>query len=63
VKKYLKNISDSDFFTIFAVLILRISMPNQLTLKDLGKFEIIFKVIQQCYNLKEQNSEGNRKAA
>ena len=38
-------------------------MLNWLILKDLGKFEIYFKVIQQCYNLREQNSGGSRKAA
>ena len=38
-------------------------MLNWLILRDLGKFEIYFKVIQQCYNLREQNSEGSRKAA
>jgi hypothetical protein len=63
VKKYLKNISYSDFFCIFAVPKLRRSSPNQLILRDLGKFEIYFKVIQRCYNLREQNLEGNRRDA
>ena len=63
VKNYLKNISYSRFFCIFAVPKLRRSVPNQLILNDLGKFEFYFKVIQRCYNLREQNLEGNRKAA
>jgi hypothetical protein len=44
VKKYLKTISYSDFFSIFAVPKLRRSSPNQLILRDLGKFEIILKL-------------------
>ena len=44
VKKYLKIISNSKIITIFAVPKLRRSSPNQLILRDLGKFEIILKL-------------------
>lgn len=43
-KNYIKIISYSDFFSIFAVPKLRRSSPNQLILRDLGKFEIILKL-------------------
>ena len=37
--------------------------PNQLSTNELGTIKENFKTLQQCYSLKEQNSEGNRKTA
>lgn len=56
----------SIFFRIFAVPILRDSVPNCLSLNVLReKGWIIYnsKVIRQCYNQRKQNLEGSKRAA
>ena len=59
-----KFICICDIFTIFAVPYLRKSPPNQLRLNVLRENgNILFKVIEQCYNQRKQNLEGSRKAA
>jgi hypothetical protein len=58
-----KNLADSKLFRNFAILISGRIAPNQLSLNELGTIKEIFKTLQQCYSLKEQNSEGNRKTA
>jgi hypothetical protein len=47
----------------FAIPKLERNAPNQLSLNELGIFKENIKALQQCYSLKEQNSEGNRKTA
>ena len=45
----------------FAVPKLEQNAPNQLSFNELGINKENLKTLQQCYSLKEQNSEGNRK--
>jgi hypothetical protein len=54
---YLKKIRN------FAIPKLEQNAPNQLSFNKLGTYKEILKTLQQCYSLKEQNSEGNRKTA
>ena len=63
LKNNAKKFGDSDFFCNFAVPKLEQNAPNQLSFNELGTSKEILKTLQQCYSLKEQNSEGNRKTA
>jgi hypothetical protein len=63
LKKVLKKFGDSEIFTNFAIPKLEQNAPNQLSFNELGTVKEILKTLQQCYSLKEQNSEGNRKTA
>ena len=63
LKKISKSVCFSGFFCIFAIPKLEREAPNQLSFNELGICKEIFKVIQQCYNRKEQNSEGNKRTA
>ena len=63
LKKNGKIFGDSENFRNFAVPKLEQNAPNQLSFNELGQTKGNFKTLQQCYSLKEQNSEGNRKTA
>ena len=63
LKKNVKIFGDSDFFCNFAIPKLEQNAPNQLSFNELGTNKENLKTLQQCYSLKEQNSEGNRKTA
>ena len=63
LKNLVKIFGDSDFFCNFAIPKLEQNAPNQLSFNKLGTYKEILKTLQQCYSLKEQNSEGNRKTA
>ena len=56
-----KIFGDSEKFRNFAVPKLEQNAPNQLSFNELGTNKEIYKTLKQCYSLKEQNSEGNRK--
>ena len=62
-KKNVKKFGGSEFFCNFAIPKLEQKAPNQLSFNELGTKWKLFKTLQQCYSLKEQNSEGNRKTA
>ena len=62
-KNNVKIFGGSDFFCNFAIPKLEQKAPNQLSFNELGTNKEILKTLQQCYSLKEQNSEGNRKTA
>ena len=61
LKFSVKKFGDSDFFCNFAIPKLEQNAPNQLSFNELGTNKENLKTLQQCYSLKEQNSEGNRK--
>ena len=61
LKKSVKKFGGSEFFCNFAIPKLEQKAPNQLSFNDLGIKKEILKTLQQCYSLKEPNSEGNRK--
>ncbi|MBR0052856.1 MAG: hypothetical protein IJP73_03020 [Bacteroidales bacterium] len=63
MKKDAKKLADSKIFRNFAIPKSGRIAPNQLSINDLGAVKENFKTLQQCYSLKEQNSEGNRKTA
>jgi hypothetical protein len=63
LKNNAKKLAGSKFFRNFAIPKSGRNAPNQLSINDLGTNKEIFKTLQQCYSLKEQNSEGNRKTA
>ena len=63
LKFSVKKFGDSDFFCNFAIPKLEQNAPNQLSFNELGTNKENLKTLQQCYSLKEQNSEGNRKTA
>jgi hypothetical protein len=63
LKNIAKKLGDSDFFRNFAIPKSGRNAPNQLSTNELGTIKENFKTLQQCYSLKEQNSEGNRKTA
>jgi hypothetical protein len=63
LKNNAKKLADSNIFCNFAIQKSVQKAPNQLSINDLRTNEEIFKTLQQCYSLKEQNSEGNRKTA
>ena len=63
LKKISKSVCFSGFFCIFAILKLEREAPNQLSFNELGTNKENLKTLQQCYSLKEQNSEGNRRTA
>ena len=56
-----KKFGDSEKFCNFAIPKLEQNAPNQLSFNELGTNKENLKTLQQCYSLKEQNSEGNRK--
>ena len=62
-KKVVKKFGGSNIFCNFAIPKLEQNAPNQLSFNELGTNKEILKTLQQCYSLKEQNSEGNRKTA
>jgi hypothetical protein len=62
-KKLAKTFAGLIFFCNFAIPKLEQNAPNQLSFNELGTNKEILKTLQQCYSLKEQNSEGNRKTA
>ena len=62
-KNRAKIFGESDFFCNFAIPKLEQNAPNQLSFNELGIKKEILKTLQQCYSLKEQNSEGNRRTA
>jgi len=62
-KNHAKIFGESDFFCNFAIPKLEQNAPNQLSFNELGVKKEILKTLQQCYSLKEQNSEGNRRTA
>ncbi len=61
LKNLVKIFGDSEFFCNFAIPKLEQNAPNQLSFNELGINKEILKTLQQCYSLKEPNSEGNRK--
>ena len=61
LKNRAKKFGDSDFFRNFEIPKLEQNAPNQLSFNELGTNKENLKTLQQCYSLKEQNSEGNRK--
>ena len=63
LKIYVKKFGGSKKFCNFAIPKLEQKAPNQLSFNELGAKWKLFKTLQQCYSLKEQNSEGNRKTA
>ena len=63
LKNLVKIFGDSEFFCNFAIPKLEQNAPNQLSFNELGINKEILKTLQQCYSLKEPNSEGNRKTA
>ena len=63
LKNKRKIFGESENFRNFAVPKLEQNAPNQLSFNELGTNKEILKTLQQCYSLKEQNSEGNRKTA
>ena len=60
---FVKIFGNSEKFRNFAIPKLEQKAPNQLSFNELGIKKEILKTLQQCYSLKEQNSEGNRKTA
>ena len=58
-----KIFGDSKKFRNFAIPKLEQNAPNQLSFNELGNYKEFLKHFKQCYSLKEQNSEGNRKTA
>ena len=63
LKNCVKIFGDSEKFCNFAIPKLEQNAPNQLSFNELGTNKENLKTLQQCYSLKEQNSEGNRKTA
>ena len=60
---FVKKFGYSEKFCNFAIPKLEQNAPNQLSFNKLGTSKENLKTLQQCYSLKEQNSEGNRKTA
>ncbi len=63
LKKYAKKFVYLKKIRNFAIPKLEQNAPNQLSFNKLGTYKEFLKTLQQCYSLKEQNSEGNRKTA
>jgi hypothetical protein len=63
LKNNSEKLADSKLFRNFAFPKSGRNAPNQLSINELGTIKENFKTLQQCYSLKEQNSEGNRKTA
>jgi hypothetical protein len=63
LKNNAKKLADSKKMCNFAIPKSGRYAPNQLKINELGTIKENFKTLQQCYSLKELNSEGNRKTA
>jgi capsid portal protein len=63
LKNIPKKLAESKKMCNFAIPKSGRHAPNQLSINELGTKEDNFKTLQQCYSLKELNSEGNRKTA